>query len=405
MKKMNGKKTNEKELQLQKLKKRKKKGFYRKVSLLKQVMQREREESQSEQKNEKNILFIATGGIVTFVIIPLILIIGLIYNSPLAVLFPPLEDGETVMSVANQYVNEFHNRVERLADVHEGYDEGEIIYRDYEGMNPRKANLYDIVAVYMVKYGNGHVATIMDDIAKERIRDIVNQMCSFTRRARIRVELDEDGKEHEVRIMQIEVKLRNYQDMIGFYDFSEEEIQALNDLMSPQGLAMLTYWNTGIEITSKSLLTEEEIREILKDIEDPVRRTACAFALSKVGYPYSQKYRDSGDYYDCSSLAYYSWKAAGVDISYQGMTTAAAEAEGLEKKGQTVSFEEMQPGDLIFYSFTTNGRYKNISHVAIYVGDGMVVEAKNEEEGVVYGVTSKSYKIMIGDVGKQEGEN
>ena len=387
---MNEKKIKEKKLQVQKLKRRKNKGFYRKVSFLKQVMQRE-EESQSEQKNEKNILFIATGGIVTFVIIPLILVIGLIYNSPLAVLFPPLEAGETVMSVANQYVNEFHSRVERMTDVHEGYDEGEIIYRDYEGMNPRKANLYDIVAVYMVEYGNGHVATIMDDVAKERIQDIVNQMCSFTRRTRIRVEKDEDGEEYEVRAMQIEVNLRDYQDMIGFYDFSEEEIQALNDLMSPQGLTMLTYWNTGIEVTSKSLLTEEEIREILKDIENPARRTACAFALSKVGYPYSQKYRDSGDYYDCSSLAYYSWKAAGVDISYQGMTTAAAEAEGLEKKGQTVSFEEMQPGDLIFYSFTTNGRYKNISHVAIYVGKGMVVEAKNEEEGVVYGTVGKLY--------------
>jgi len=393
MKKVNEKKIREKKFQIQKLKKRKKKGFYRKASFLKQVMKQEREESQLEQKNEKNTLFIATGGIVTFVIIPLILVIGLIYNSPLAVLFPPLEDGETVMSVANQYINEFHNRVERMVDVHEGYDKGEIIYRDYEGMNPRKANLYDIVAVYMVKHGNGRVATIMDDTAKERIRDIVNQMCRFTRRTRIRV--DQDGEEHEVRVMQIEVTLKDYQDMIGFYHFSEEEIQALNDLMSPQGLAMLTYWNTGIEVTSKSLLTEEEIREILKDIEDPVRRTACAFALSKVGYPYSQKYRDSGDYYDCSSLAYYSWKVAGVDISYQGMTTAAAEAEGLEKKGQTVSFGEMQPGDLIFYSFTTNGRYKNISHVAIYVGNGMAVEAKNEEEGVVFGTVGKNCTVLV----------
>ena len=43
----------------------------------------------------------------------------------------------------------------------------------------------------------------------------------------------------------------------------------------------------------------------------------------------------------------------------------------------------MQPGDLIFYSYERNGRYKNISHVAVYVGNGMVVEAK----GVAYGVT------------------
>lgn len=58
--------------------------------------------------------------------------------------------------------------------------------------------------------------------------------------------------------------------------------------------------------------------------------------------------RDSGNYYDCSSLAYYSWKDAGVDISYGGATTAAAEAQGLDEAGKTVSFDELQPGDLIF---------------------------------------------------------
>ena len=48
-------------------------------------------------------------------------------------------------------------------------------------------------------------------------------------------------------------------------------------------------------------------------------------------FPYSQDLRDSGNYYDCSSLAYYSWKDAGVDISFGGATTAAAEAQGLDE--------------------------------------------------------------------------
>ena len=121
----------------------------------------------------------------------------------------------------------------------------------------------------------------------------------------------------------------------------------------------------------------------MQDITDPTQRTVVSYALTKVGYPYSQQYRDTGNYYDCSSLAYYSWKAAGIDISYGGANTAAAEAEGLDSAGHTVSYADMQPGDLIFYSYERNGRYKNISHVAVYVGNGMVVEAK----GVAYGVT------------------
>ena len=83
--------------------------------------------------------------------------------------------------------------------------------------------------------------------------------------------------------------------------------------------------------------------------------------MSKVGYPYSQPLRKSGKAFDCSSLAYYAWKSAGVDISFGGGTTAAAEAEGLKDK--TVKEKNLQPGDLIFYSYTTNGRYKNISQI------------------------------------------
>ena len=42
--------------------------------------------------------------------------------------------------------------------------------------------------------------------------------------------------------------------------------------------------------------------------------------------------RNSGKAFDCSSLAYYAWKSAGVDILFGGGTTAAAEAEGLKDK-------------------------------------------------------------------------
>ena len=75
--------------------------------------------------------------------------------------------------------------------------------------------------------------------------------------------------------------------------------------------------------------------------------------------------------------------------------TIIAEAQGLDEAGKTVSFDELQPGDLIFYSFTSNGRYKNISHVAVYVGNGKVVEALNESLGVVYRDVASTGKIVV----------
>ena len=84
-----------------------------------------------------------------------------------------------------------------------------------------------------------------------------------------------------------------------------------------------------------------------------------------------------------------------MDISFGGATTAAAEAQGLDEAKKTVSFAEMQPGDLIFYSFTDNGRYRNISHVAVYIGNGKVVEALNERVGVVYREVSSVGSIVL----------
>lgn len=126
-------------------------------------------------------------------------------------------------------------------------------------------------------------------------------------------------------------------------------------------------------------------------------KKASAFALSKIGYPYSQELRDSGDYFDCSSLAYYSWESVGISIRYKGSTTAAAEAEYFYDNGKLTDYDNMQPGDLIFYSYYDNGRFMNISHVAVYVGNGMLVEASSNETGVVYKpVSGKSNIVLIG---------
>ena len=105
---------------------------------------------------------------------------------------------------------------------------------------------------------------------------------------------------------------------------------------------------------------------------------------SKVGSPYSQDLRDDGVHFDCSSLVYYAYKQIGMNVSYKGSTTAASIAMGMEASSKTVSSSNLQPGDLIFYSHENNGRYKNITHVAIYVGDGKVIDARGKKYGVVY---------------------
>lgn len=110
--------------------------------------------------------------------------------------------------------------------------------------------------------------------------------------------------------------------------------------------------------------------------------SAINYAVSKLGYPYSMSRRHSGTAFDCSSLVYYSYQDAGIDLSYQGMTTAAAIGNKLVDEGKEVSAEEIEPGDLIFYSYERNGRYHNISHVAMYIGDGKQIEASYGKQEV-----------------------
>lgn len=78
---------------------------------------------------------------------------------------------------------------------------------------------------------------------------------------------------------------------------------------------------------------------------------AICFTIEHLGYPYSMERRDSGSAFDCSSLMYYAYQDAGVDISNGGSTTAAEIARGLSASGKTVAPDNIQPGDLIFYSY------------------------------------------------------
>lgn len=250
--------------------------------------------------------------VVAMIAVPVIAVIAILYNSPFALFLPPLELGDTVQTVTSAYVQEFNRDVNTKVNEHTGYDLGELVYVDYEGMEENPSNYYDIMAVYMVKHGIGDTATVMNDISKGWLQAVVNDMCSYTTST-------------------------------GTKDVEETDADG------------------NVTTVTKSVLYVNV----------------------------------SGNYYDCSSLAYYSWKDAGVDISYGGATTAAAEAQGLDEAGKTVSFDELQPGDLIFYSFTSNGRYKNISHVAVYVGNGKVVEALNESLGVVYRDVASTGKIVV----------
>ncbi|MFG6328031.1 MAG: C40 family peptidase [Lachnospiraceae bacterium] len=105
----------------------------------------------------------------------------------------------------------------------------------------------------------------------------------------------------------------------------------------------------------------------------------AGLALSKTGCRYSQTKRMEEGYYDCSSLVYRLYKEAGVILP----GTAAGQGQYCYRHAMLVNKKDLKPGDLVFYSYEKNGRFRNISHVAVYVGNGEMVHAANEDRGVV----------------------
>jgi peptidoglycan DL-endopeptidase CwlO len=91
----------------------------------------------------------------------------------------------------------------------------------------------------------------------------------------------------------------------------------------------------------------------------PEAATVIQAALSRIGSPYV--WGGSGpNQFDCSGLVMWSFQQAGISLPHS--------SQALAQGGQPVSMDQIQPGDLVTY-------YSDASHVAIYIGDGMMVHA------------------------------
>lgn len=320
-------------------------------------------------------------------------IITLLFNSPFSILLPKLSEEPGAVEVLVEYTEDFRERVqEELSDPGSG-DETELIYEDYEG-DGEPDNMADILMVYMVKHGFGDTATVMTEKNRRALKDTFDEMTFM--RITYRTEIVEQSYEEEdfygnvtIRTEEVEVKIREVritlltnEDIIRTGIFTEEETEILRYLMSPEILENIEGLTGGYGSPGAGSLTPEEAERL--NLGSDIGSRAVKNALAKLGKPYSQAKRDSGDYYDCSSLTYYAYKEAGINLSYYGSNTAASQAQLLSDRGCEIDYEDIQPGDLIFYSFTRNERYKNISHVAIYAGNGYLVDASSSKGCVVF---------------------
>lgn len=114
----------------------------------------------------------------------------------------------------------------------------------------------------------------------------------------------------------------------------------------------------------------ETAEEVVVDPYEALRSDIVSFGLQFVGNRYVWGGIDPNKGADCSGFTMYVMKnMAGITLSHSSRAQA--------NEGRTISAEEIRPGDLVFY-----GSGSRINHVAIYIGDGQVVHAANEKDGI-----------------------
>lgn len=123
-------------------------------------------------------------------------------------------------------------------------------------------------------------------------------------------------------------------------------------------------------------------------------------ALKVEGSVYSQARRMQKGYYDCSSLVWRSYKGTGMYFGDRHYAPVAANEAAYcvrTKKNIPAKYvnkiNKLNVGDLIFYKrLPKNGRYKNIYHVAIYMGqDGAVFDDETYTYGKI--IHANGYKV------------
>jgi cell wall-associated NlpC family hydrolase len=92
--------------------------------------------------------------------------------------------------------------------------------------------------------------------------------------------------------------------------------------------------------------------------------SAIAFAKAQLGDPYV--WGAAGpDSWDCSGLTMGAWQAGGVALPHYSVAQYDA--------ATPISAAQLRPGDLVFWG--TSSSPSSIHHVAMYLGDGMIIHA------------------------------
>lgn len=340
------------------------------------------------------IVAIAAGGWIAAFIIIVVADIALIFGSPFGIFFSDeAGDGIPISQAVMEINMDFQARIDAKIDslsLGGSYDKIKVVYEgDIDGDSATVNNWTDVLTVFATKYmgENVEVITITPEKVDE-LKNVFNEMNKLSMRTKTEtvettVTGDDGGEEtttYTTLTIHIKVTSLSYEEGVATYGFTPEQMEIADEMMSPDYYALFA------ELLGIDILGGADLTQIISNL--PVGTHGAKVvkvALTKVGAPYVLCAKGDKKF-DCSGLAYWSIKQVDPPLGSIMYTNAAGQAKWCYNNGKAVGRSELQPGDLVFWQNLGCGgcgRWKEIHHVGIYVGDGKVVEASSSKGRVV----------------------
>jgi len=175
--------------------------------------------------------------------------------------------------------------------------------------------------------------------------------------------LDDLRKEQQATVDSITADQKKQQELKDQANQKVNQAETLvSRLTAAQQAALAASNATATGMTSASYTPPPPVQN------GPAAQAIVDWAMARVGLGYS--FGGVGpNSYDCSGFTMAGFASIGIKLPHSATTQF--------NYGTPVAKADLQPGDLVFF-------YSGPGHVGIYVGAGMIVDARNERVGVVY---------------------
>jgi cell wall-associated NlpC family hydrolase len=198
--------------------------------------------------------------------------------------------------------------------------------------------------------------------------------------------LESDEEELSSLITDLEYQQKSYQNQLAKYEKKKEEYQStiaeqeeiirqLEAAAARQDAATYEGGGSGASNTlgSAEYLTDDSYNP--SPTTDVSGSDVVAYAQQFVGNPYVWGGNSLTNGADCSGFVHQVFKHFGIDTPRY--------SQSFKSSGQAVSYNNIQPGDVVVYD----------GHVAIYAGNGLIVEAQSTKAGITNTRSVNCHKI------------